>query len=287
MIRKTSLMGLVLPTLTWLVSMPVQALPSQSLAPRTLAMGGVGVAAGDETAAALVNPALLATSAEVSGFRVVIPVLGQRFSDPDGLLDKMDDYQAAKLETGLDDAVVAYAELGASNVRIIDDTDKVLEVKAVAQDVADVSQLMLDQLRQITGRPVQGEFLSATTVRIPNKRLAVSLVMSSRVVAGGVFEFNDEDLLQEITDAASTTAKAIDQEQLDALEKNPAIAGQLFPEEDEAPVPAIDSLGSNLSARGAIVSEIGLVLSRKFVVAGHELAVGLTPKLGGDRYGPF
>ncbi len=272
-------MGCVSPALALLISMPAQALPSQSLSPRILAMGGVGVAAGDETAAALINPALLAAGSDFEGFRVVLPVLGQRFSDPDGLLNRVDRYQAARLETGLDDAVIAYADLGASNVRIIDATEKVLEVKEAAQRVADVSQQMLDQLQLIVGRPVVGEFLSAATIRIPNKRLAVSLVMTNRVVAGGVFEFSDEVFLQGLVDAASTTTKAIDQDQLDALEKNQAIAGQLFVEEDEEPVKAIESLRSNLSARGAIVSEVGVVFSREFVVAGYDIAVGITPKL--------
>lgn len=277
MSRNISLMSGLLASL--MVSTQVAALPYQSLTPRLLAMGGVGVASGDETVAALVNPALIASNREAEGFNLVLPVLGRRFSDPDGLLDKMDSYQAAELETALADAVVAYQDLGASSVKIIDFTDEVLEVKAAAQSIADVSQLMLDQLQEITGRPVMGEFLSAATIRIPNKRLAVSLVMDTRVVAGGVFEFGDEVLLQGIIEDANTTADAIDQDQLDALEQNPAIAGQLFPEEDEEPVNAVENLTSNLSSRGAIISEVGLVLSREFVVAGHDVAVGITPKL--------
>ncbi len=272
-------MGCVLSVLVLLVSTQTLALPSLSLSPRILAMGGVGVASGDETAAALINPALLAASSEFEGFRVILPVFGQRFSDPDSLLDKVDSYQAAQFETRLDAAVIAYAELGANNVRIIDTTERVLEIKEAAQDIADVSQQMLDQLQQITGRPLKGEFLSAVAIRIPNKRLAASLVMSHRVVAAGVFEFGDDVLLQGMVDAASITATAIDQDQLDALEKNQAIADQLYVEEDEESVKAIEQLSSNLSARGAMITEMGLVLSREFVVAGHDVAVGITPKL--------
>jgi len=277
MSKNISLMGGLLASL--MVSAQVTAMPYQSLSPRILSMGGVGVASGDETAAALINPALLASSREVEGFNVVLPVLGRRFSDPDGLLDKVDSYQAARLEADLTDAVDVYDELGARSVKIIDTTEKVLEVKAAAQSIADISQQILDQLQKITGKPVMGEFLSAVTIRIPNKRLSASLFMDSRVVAGGVFDFGDQVLLQEIIDAANTSANAVDQDQLDALEKNPTIAGQLFLEEDVEIINAVENLTSNLSARGAIVSEIGLVLSREFVVAGHDVAVGVTPKL--------
>ena len=278
MANKASFIAGLAPVLL-LFSSQVAALPYQSLSPRILSMGGVGVASGDESGAAFTNPALLASSPEVEGFRVVLPVLGRSFSDPDGLLDKTDSYQAAGLEANLTEAIVAYEELDASSVRITDATEDVLEVKAAAQSVADVSQLMLDELQKITGRPVQGEFLSGVTIRIPNKRLAASLIMDSRVVAGGVFVFSDEVLLQGVVDAATTSANAEDQDQLDALEQNTVIAGQILPEEDVEPVNAVENLTSNLSARGAIVSEIGLVLSREVVVAGHDVAVGVTPKL--------
>ncbi len=266
----------VLPALALLFPAQALALPYQSLMPRTLSMGGAGVASGDETAAAFVNPALLASYREFEGFSLVLPILGRRFSDPDNLLDKVDSYQAADLEAGLTDAVIAYGELGASGVRITDATDDVVEAKAAAQSIADASQLVLDQLQKITGRPLQGEFFGGMAIRIPNKRLAASLMMDTHVVAGGVFEYNDQVLLQGIIDAATTTANAVDQDQLDALEENPAIAGQFLLEDS---VNAVDNLTSNLSARGAVVSEIGLVLSRELMVAGHEIAVGITPKL--------
>ncbi len=276
MIRKASLVMSVLPALALLFPAQALALPYQSLTPRALSMGGVGVASGGEAEAAFVNPALLASYREFEGFSLVLPILGRRFSDPDSLLDKVDSYQAADLEAGLTDAIVAYGELGASGVRITDATDDVVEAKAAAQSIADASQRVLDQLQIITGRPLQGEFLGGMAIRIPNKRLAASLKMDTHVVAGGMFEFNDQMLLQGIIDAATTTANAVDQDQLDALENNPAIAGQFLLEDS---VNAVDNLTSNLSARGAVVSEIGLVLSREFTVVGQDVAVGITPKL--------
>ena len=250
------------------------ALPYQSLSPRTLSMGGVGVASANEAEAGFLNPALLASARGSDGFNFVLPVLGWRFSDPDNLLDKVDTYQAAGLETNLTDAIVDYREL--TNVVIIGDPDDVAEIKAAAQTIVDASQALLNQAGQISGRPLQAEFLSGMTITIPNKRVGASLVIDTRVVAGGVFEYRDQTLLQGIVVDGTTTANALIQEELDALELNAAVAGQLSFTDT---VNAVDNLTSNLSARGAIVSELGLALAREVTVKGHDIAVGVTPKL--------
>jgi len=66
-----------------------QALPFNSFDPRTMAMGGAGVAVGDPATAPLYNPALLSASDPSKKYSVELPIIGARLYDPGNLRSEL------------------------------------------------------------------------------------------------------------------------------------------------------------------------------------------------------
>ncbi|MDX8399226.1 MAG: conjugal transfer protein TraF [Gallionellaceae bacterium] len=66
-----------------------QALPFNSFDPRTMAMGGAGVAVGDPATAPLFNPALLSASDPDKLYSIELPVIGGRLYDPGNLRSEL------------------------------------------------------------------------------------------------------------------------------------------------------------------------------------------------------
>jgi len=66
-----------------------QALPFNSFDPRSMAMGGVGVAVGDPSTAPFFNPALLSASNPSKKFALELPIIGGRLYDPGNLRSEL------------------------------------------------------------------------------------------------------------------------------------------------------------------------------------------------------
>jgi len=260
--RKSILLKALAPTLV-LFSTQAAAVPFQSIDPRSLGMGGVGVASGTSANAGFMNPALLSAARDDEDFSLELPIIGARFSDKDNLLDEVDYYQDNNLEANLTTTIDAFdaAVVGGDPATI----------QSAAGQVATDADALLTQLKKLTGKPLQGEVFGGMVIGIPSKKVGASLTLNAYGVVGGQLNFEDQALIDGIIAAANTTATGAD---LTALENNTVIADQLA---DTADV--VDNLKSNLGARGAIISEVGLSLSREFNIGGHDVAIGITPKL--------
>ena len=261
--RKQILLKGLLPTLV-LFSSQAAALPFQSIDPRSLAMGGTGVSSGTSANAGFMNPALLSVAREDEDFSVELPILGVRASDPDELLDEIDNYQDNNIEANLTNAVNAFDTAVTSG--------NPTAIMNAATDVATAADAMLTQLEKFTNKPITGEGFGGIVIGIPSKKIGASLMLNGYVVGSGLVDFTtaDQTLVQSIVDDATATGDGSDPT---ALATNPAVADQVAGTED-----VVDKLTSALLGRGAIITEIGISLSREFVIGGHEVALGITPK---------
>ena len=259
--RKSLLLKAIAPTLV-LFSTQAAAVPFQSIDPRSLGMGGVGVASGNAANAGFMNPALLSTAREDEDFSLELPILGARFSDKDELLDEVDSYQDNNLEGNLTTTIEDFKAAVSGGVPAT--------IQAEAANVAADADALLTQLEKLTGKPLQGEVFGGMVVGIPSKKVGASLTLNAYAVVGGQLNFEDQALIDGIITAANATADGSD---LTALENNSVVADQLA-----STANVVDNLQSNLAARGAIISEVGLSLSREVNIAGHDIAVGITPK---------
>ena len=235
-----------------LFSAQAAAVPFGSVDPRSMAMGGVGVASGTSANAGFLNPALLAAAQSKEDFSLELPIIYARVSDPDKLIDEIDNYQNDDLEGKLTASIDAYTATPTN--------------QNAAQVGAD-AEALLNQLLRLTNKTLEGEFAGGFVVGIPSKKFGASLTIGARAVGGGVLDVTDEDqarIQQIIDDALAGTAYLI---------TNPDVADQI------AGNNIVDKLTSNLQARGAILAEVGLSLAREFNVGGHDVAIGITPKL--------
>lgn len=235
-----------------LFSSQAAALPFQSIDPRSLGMGGVGVASGTSSNAAFMNPALLSAAHEDEDFSLAMPIIGARFRDEDDLIEEVDAYQDNNLEANLNTAI---------------DNFNTTPNDANAAAVASASQAMLNQLQKFTAKPIQGEVIAGTVIAVPSKKMGASLSLNGYAVGGGQFDLSNADiaLIQGIIDDANTSAAA--------LAANSDVAAQAGGND------VVDKLTSGLDARGALITEVGLSLSREFTIGGHAIAVGVTPKV--------
>ncbi len=261
--RKSTLLKVLAPTLV-LFSTQAAALPFQSIDPRSLAMGGVGVASGSSANAGFMNPALLSVAGEDEDFSLELPIFGIRISDPDDLIDEVDNYQDNNLEANLTNSIDAFdaAVTSANAAAII----------AASNDVAADADAMLTQLEKFTNKPITGEAFGGIVVGIPSKKIGASLMLNGYVVGSGLVDFTaaDQALVQSIVDDATATGSGSDPT---ALATNTAVVDQVAGTED-----VVDKLTSALLGRGAVISEIGISLSREFTIGGHDVALGITPK---------
>ena len=260
---KSTLLKALAPTLV-LFSTQAAALPFQSIDPRSLSMGGVGVASGSSANAAFMNPALLSIAREDEDFSLEVPIMGFRIQDPDSLIDEVDNYQDNNLESNLTSSINAFdAALNSGNLA---------QIESTALDVANASEAMRDQLEQFTNRPIQGELFGGLVIGIPSKKFGASVMLNGYVVGGGLVDYTESDqaLAQSIIDDAIATGTGADPT---ALANNTVVAGQLNGTQN-----VVDNLTSGLEGRGAAIVEVGVSLSREVTIAGHDFAVGVTPK---------
>ncbi len=77
------------------------------LDPRSMAMGGTGVAIANPATAAFFNPAVLSLEQQ-RRFSVEYPIIGVRYSDPDDLYGKLSAYQDQNLFSDLQDSISTF-----------------------------------------------------------------------------------------------------------------------------------------------------------------------------------
>ncbi len=233
-----------------LVSAPASALPFQSIDAHTLSMGGAGVASGSSLNAVLINPALLVSGQERRDFFVSVPA-AWREMDPNSLTDEIDRYQHGEYEATFNKALQDFREPGGSQDKKI--------TTALGDSVIDI----IRQMKRMTHKEIEGEYLAGLVVGLPGKKLGMSLVATRWGVGGAKLKNFDQD-----TQAFN--------EFLDALSKG------TFSPFDEVFDIEIGPTGRNLVAvlagRGAVVSEFGLAMAREFRFNGNDFVVGLTPK---------
>ena len=84
------------------------ALPFNSFDPRSMAMGGAGVAVGDAAMAPFFNPALLGVTKDEDDFSVVLPVIGVRVYDPEDFRTGVDHFQQGNYVNNLQASINAF-----------------------------------------------------------------------------------------------------------------------------------------------------------------------------------
>jgi hypothetical protein len=199
------------------------AVSVSSFDPRSFGMGGVGVASGTSADAVFFNPALLAAQVG-EDFSLELPVLGARVSDPDDLLDAVDDFSDADPMAAFSAAVDNYSATPSSG-------------NAAAVQAS--GNALIGQLRNLSDKALTGEGDVAFVVGVPGRSLGVAVFADAYVVGGTTGHVTDSDIdaIEDVIGAAQTSQPVTD---------------------------PVDSFTSDMSARFALLSEAGIALAHRF-----------------------
>ena len=239
--------------------------------PRSLAMGGTGVASGDASNASHYNPALLATTHEDDDFSLVIPTVAVGISDPDDLEDAFDAYDAANYETVLDSAIANYNATPANFAAL----------QANAGAVATASQNILTGINTLSNKSVVINANAGVLLAVPGETVAVSVYSAGRVHGGAVLNISSADnaLLQDYIDTLACISDAATVDLADIIACDSGTTTDVLNDADGTfnSTDTANALTSTVDLRGAVITEVGVSLASKFESLGG-IAIGITPK---------
>lgn len=251
-----------------------QAAPFTSFDPRSMAMGGAGVAVGNAGTAPLFNPALLSAGREGERFAMEIPIVGARFYDPDDFIDTLDAFQDSTVVDDLDFAINTFNNNG--------NTANLSNVTNAARDLD-------GELIKLGGKPLQGDLGAAVVMAGTGKNLAWAVTGGVTATFGGIINYRDSGTINTFTGELDNLAACIDSGNPGDASCNEdnfgeyVILDQINPSNSEIQFNAGDSSGgsdlqSSVDVRGLILQEFGISFAREVELSGHRFAVGVTPK---------
>jgi hypothetical protein len=266
------------------------AVPFNSFDPRSMSMGGAGVAVGDPATAPFFNPALLSASDPAKKYSVEFPIIGARLYDPADMRNNL---------TTLSDNINALnSSISTANTTANSTSSTTLQnlpanMTAVANGIDKVNA----QLSSLSNKPLQGEFGAATVIGVPGKNYGVAFYADSWGAAGGTLVYNDGTTLSGLSTSVRAAANALAATTGAAAAACQAVSnGTGTPADVQACLAAVaasqgslvnaqgainfntNQLASKIHLRGVLINEAGLSISHGLVTRDQEWALGITPK---------
>ena len=260
------------------------AAPFVTFDPRSMAMGGAGVAVTDFNNAPFFNPALMAHAGEDDDFNVAFPVIGGRFFDQDDLIDVVDE-DAENVINALENARDVI-DGSLQNIVVPGIGTLTLPTSASLFSASNAADRVNDLLANIDSRAILIEAGAGMVVGIPSKRFGMALTLNGWSATSGLGDYSDADQALFNSIISDTQIAASRLESLEGGGIPPGVtpltpcAGlanlndtctQLsFTEND---------VSSEIRARGIAVGELGLTIAREFQFGPVPVSIGITPKL--------
>jgi len=262
--------NLILSIVISLFSMQTFAASFGVFDPRSLAMGGTGVASGDASNASYYNPALLSLTHEDDDFNLVIPTVTAGYSDPKDLKDALDTYDDANYETALDNAISTY-----------NTSSTAAQLITNSATVATAAQNIKNGVNTLANKALVINANAGVLLAIPSKFIAVSVYTAGRAVGGVNLNVTtaDNTLLQDYIDTLSCIGN---------LSGSASVADVVACESGTTDVinnstgkfnntNTANALTSTVQIRGAVITEVGISLAHKFKSL-NDMSLGITPK---------
>ncbi len=249
------------------------AAPFGSFDPRSMAMGGTGVASGTGANASFYNPALLA--GDSNKFHLELPVLGFNVADPDELIKDLDDFQNGDQLDRLDEAVNQFNLAPTSNNAL-----------AVVDNMSSVN----NTVKTFSNKALEGSLFGGSMVSFPGKEGGMAIYLSGAVTGSAWLDYRDaqtvdslnseltelinlQDAIQNANDDAERIAALQDLQQF-------ATSSQFVQYDSTTETATIANVEpeSELQTRAIAIAEAGISFARKVKFGFGEMAIGVTPK---------
>ena len=243
------------------------AVPFNSFDPRSMGMGGAGVAVGDASMAPFFNPALLTVTRPQDNFSLSLPVVGARVYDPSDFKTSLDDFQNGDYVNKLNNSIAAFNAPGGQTPT---------NLSAISNNTSTLNT----QLATLSDKPIQGEGGAGMVIGIPGKSFGGAFFVDGWGAVGGVINYKDGTTLANITTALNCLNN-LATAQTCLTNAGPSVSQYVNLSNPAAPQINFNTnqLQSSVDIRGVLMSEMGLAFSRQFGEADAAWAFGLTPKI--------
>lgn len=255
------------------------AIPFSSIDPRSMAMGGAGVASPDPATAPYFNPALLSNANKDDNFALELPIVGARVYDPEDFVDNIDIVQ-----NNITSAQNAMSQL---DVSLNATTDVSAQTSSSFRTVAS----LIDSINGPTGlplldnKPVGVEAGAAIVVAIPGDNYSGALTIGGDVYASVEFDYITADAgsLNTLSTQLNATAVCADDININGSAATACAGNSLIAINgtalDTSQLNAVSdiTLTSEVNIKIAAITEVGVSLAKKF--QNDSFSVGITPKV--------
>ncbi len=229
--------------------------------PRSLGMGGTGVAVANSAQAQFYNPSLLVNAKENEDFNFEIFANG-RLADPNNLQSMLLDFSEKDYITNFVTALDDFNATLADNTLLPASKISTLETQVVTLTAA--SEDLQGGLRNLSDRSLSVNANGGIMTSVPSNKLGWAAYLNVWADAGVTFNLGKGDD-QILTDFIAIPNAIIS----DLTSGNPV---------DVAANP-IDQLDSTITLNAVFVREIGVSLAMPYKVNNYAFDVGITPKL--------
>ena len=256
---------LILATAASVSSANLYAQSFSSFDPRSMAMGGTGVAVSRPDTASFFNPSLLSLPREDDNFSLQIPYIGAKFYDPDDFEDDLDTAQDA---VDALDATIAAIDAAASYTAN--------DFNNLASDTTNVNNALISMDETLLHFEVGGGIAGG----LPGEELGIGAYVNGRLMGSGIVNYEDSQTLDDLAQDATILANCISAppsclNTLGDLTYITVSAGTITnPINLSVNFDTDTDLTSTADLRGILVSEVGISLSHSF----DSFSLGITPK---------
>jgi hypothetical protein len=271
MIKKNILLLVSSGSLLW-VSVSL-AIPFNSFDPKSMAMGGAGVAVPNPGSSPFFNPALMSIAEDDDDFAIELPIIGGHLSDRDDFIDAVDNFDDSLMDR-LDAAIVNYNGAPGTSGPVL-------------TAVNDVNR----GIQALSNKPVEFDVNLGLVIAIPSESFGIAFSASGSFYGGGVFNYRDGTTVTSLTtdlgtlDDCYAQVGAINQANciqnatfnfVDTNPGSPTFGDVIFNAQSDNNTPS--NILSTARFVGIGLTEVGLTLSREFYLFGSNWAIGITPK---------
>ncbi len=258
------------------------AVPFNSFDPKSMAMGGAGVAVANPSTASFFNPALLSIAETKDDFAIEFPVFGVRVYDPDDFADAVDDFN----DTAFDDLDAAINGGSIDGVPVTGFNNDSLNPASVTPVTTSINSLNTE-IEKISDKPLELEGGIGLVVGIPGEKFGMALSASASFNFSGIFEYRDKSTVDSLTSDMDLLASCLGDPVLAVSAACAAdkftfvtITGDVGSTADpDINFTTEDDIESQVQIIGVAMEEVGLSFSREMAMFGTEVAVGVTPKM--------
>ena len=282
---KKNLISVAVGSAVLLVATASIAVPFNSFDPKSMAMGGAGVAVANPSTAPFFNPALLSVAHQDDDFSLELPVIGARVFDPDDFVDAVDEF---------DDTVVDRLDIS------IDQYNASATQANADQVISDINAVN-DEVLTLSDKPFQFEGGAGIVLSIPGEKFGVAISASATASFSGVLNYADAETVSNMTsdlNALSVLGACFDgslttQAQVEAcvsatladgfnyvdIDPNSPTFGEVTFTASSTNATDPSDVQSTVQVLGVVLADVGVTISREMAMFGTEIAIGLTPKV--------